>query len=143
VTDQERAEPSAPEADDRRPTLPSAPDPAAAVQASAAEADPAVAREFWAAVLLANVAVGGVGVGALVWLFGGGTLGAGLVLVGAVALLLTARRVRTFGRSAPDESAAPVGGAPESTPAADADAEAEADGHGAAADRDGAARRNA
>lgn len=110
--------------DDADPAAPSAPDPAAAVEAAADDADPALANEFWAAVLLANVAVGGVGVGALVWLFGGAGLGGGLVLVGVVALLLTARRVRAFGRS--DDAAGP---------AAD-----DADGTDGA---DGAARRNA
>lgn len=58
---------------------------------------PELARTFWSAVLLANVALLGVSLGLLFAFFRGWSIPAGLlVLVGLVAGIRTVRRVRAF-----------------------------------------------
>lgn len=61
------------------------------------EVDPLTKRYFWQAVALANVAVAGVGVGALLVVFTDAwELGGGLVLVGLLAGIRTHRLAKRF-----------------------------------------------
>jgi hypothetical protein len=76
--------------------------------ASAEEVDPDLAAAWWTSVVLANVALGAVSVGAMLLYFRGQTrVGGALVLVGLLAGVALARTVRAFrGREdAPDDNA--------------------------------------